>query len=273
MQPTLPERLSIELTNYCTKGCSFCYNASTKKGATTWTNEELIPFILDCANHGSKAVSLGGGEPLEFDGLFELLEISRGKIFRSFTTNGLKLTTETIEKLQEIQPDKIHISIHFPEKSKEVERVKNQVLTLEGAGLIAGVNMLVEKQKLQEVSNATQILNEVGIGLERIIFLPLKQVSNDANLTNATDILKITNGKNFQSMSCLKSCGKSSRFCAIGWDKHVSWCSYTSARNPLKTLNAKGLIQALENLDLVYCGSQSRIEKENPELQIMGEMK
>lgn len=261
MHQSLPERLSIELTNYCTKGCPFCYNASTKEGATTWSNKELIPFILDCASNGSKAVSLGGGEPLEYDGLFELLAQLKGKIFRSFTTNGLKLTPETIKKLQDVKPDKIHISIHFPEKQKEVTRVKNQVLELEKLGLVAGVNMLVEKHKLKEVQDATKALSEAGIGLNKIIFLPLKQTKNEADLTTAPDILKITEGKNFQSMSCLKACGKSPRFCAIGWDKHVSWCSYTSARNPLKSLDAKGLHQALEKLDLIYCGSKSRISK------------
>lgn len=259
MKSILPERLSIELTNYCTKGCSFCYNASTKEGATTWTNQELIPFIIDCTNHGSKAVSFGGGEPLEYEGLFDLLTNLKGKLYRSLTTNGLKLNQENLEQLQKSKPDKVHISIHFPNKQAEVTRVRDQVLELEKRGITSGVNMLVEKHKLKDVEHATNFLKKSGIGLDKIIFLPLKSVSSPEHLTNANDILSVTEGQNFQSMSCLTKCNKSPRFCAIGWDKMVSWCSYTSSRNSLNSLNAKGLAQALDNLELIYCGSMSRV--------------
>jgi MoaA/NifB/PqqE/SkfB family radical SAM enzyme len=58
------ERLSIELTNRCDKGCGFCYAASTPDGGTEWTDDDVVGFVVDCAGHGTKAVSFGGGEPL-----------------------------------------------------------------------------------------------------------------------------------------------------------------------------------------------------------------
>jgi len=58
------DRISIEVTNRCAKACWFCYNHSLPEGDTNWASEELIGFACDCAEHGVKAVSFGGGEPL-----------------------------------------------------------------------------------------------------------------------------------------------------------------------------------------------------------------
>ena len=56
------ERLSIELTNRCQKGCWFCYNHSQPSGPTEWTVDELIGFVTDCNDNGTRAVSFGGDE-------------------------------------------------------------------------------------------------------------------------------------------------------------------------------------------------------------------
>lgn len=257
---TIPERLSVELTNYCTKGCPFCYNASTKEGATLWQQHELEAFVRDCTKYGTKAVSFGGGEPLEYEGLFDLLTSLRGRLFRSITTNGLLLEERTEKQLAETGIDKVHISIHFPHITKEVTRVRDQVLSLEQRGIRSGVNLLVEKHHKKDAKKATGILNDAGIGFDRIVYLPLKSVSDSEKITTAKDLIDVTDGAPFQSMTCLKACGKSPRFCAVSWDKTAAWCSYTSERRKLKTLDAQGLHKALDGLGLIYCGSNARIK-------------
>src|SRR6185312_17240781 len=88
------ERISIELTNRCSKACWFCYNASRPDGSTEWTFDDLLPFLYDCAAGGVRAVSFGGGEPLESPNVFALLRALDGTLFRSITTNGLPLLRE-----------------------------------------------------------------------------------------------------------------------------------------------------------------------------------
>jgi organic radical activating enzyme len=39
-----------------------------------------VSFVSDCAAHGVKAVSFGGGEPLQYDDLFPVLERLRGTL-------------------------------------------------------------------------------------------------------------------------------------------------------------------------------------------------
>jgi hypothetical protein len=78
------DRLSIEVTNRCAKACWFCYNHSQPDGATQWTPVELVSFIRDCAGHGVRAVSFGGGRRLlalcradRLDGLVALTRAAR----------------------------------------------------------------------------------------------------------------------------------------------------------------------------------------------------
>src|SRR3954451_15227104 len=108
------ELISIEVTNRCGKACWFCYNHSLPEGSTRWTPDELVDFVGDCAAHGVKAVSFGGGEPLQYEGLFDVLRRLRGVLFRSITSNGLLLTGALLDRLVEAAPDKVHLSIHFP---------------------------------------------------------------------------------------------------------------------------------------------------------------
>src|SRR5215475_4797294 len=114
------ERVSIELTQRCRKACWFCYSASHAQGGSTFQPHEVTAFVRDLAAHGVRAVSFGGGEPLEYDGVFDILHDLRGVLFRSLTTNGLLLRDETVvARLAHAAPDKVHVSIHFPEREGE----------------------------------------------------------------------------------------------------------------------------------------------------------
>ncbi len=61
----------------------------------------------------------------------------------------------------------------------------------------------------------------------------------------------------FQSMTCLLACGPSPRFCSVAWDRTVAWCSYTKTRRELPELSFRGLIEAMTNLGLEFCGEDN----------------
>ncbi|MDY6938512.1 MAG: radical SAM protein [Cyanobacteriota bacterium] len=249
------ERLSIELTNQCSQQCHFCYNHSYPDGNTTWTADEIVTFVRDCASSGTQAVSLGGGEPLEYHGLFEVLQRLQGVLFRSVTSNGLHLHGENLEQLVAARPDKVHLSIHFPQQRQEVMRVIGQVKQLELQGIRSGVNLLVCASNLVDVTHAAQLVRDSGIGNDRIVYLPMRGVDTPT----PEQIFRVAGKRPFQSMTCLTACQNSPRFCAISWDKQVSWCSYTAARRPLKALTADALEIALQDLPLVFCGENESI--------------
>lgn len=248
-EPFVIERLSIELTNQCGKACWFCYSRSAPGGGTRWTADELVRLVVDCARHGVAAVSFGGGEPLEFAGLEEVLERLDGILFRSITSNGL-LLDDRLDRLAAARPDKVHLSIHFPGNRGEVSRVIRQLAALEERGIRAGANLLVARSHLADAAGAARALEQAGIGPDRIVYLPMR----GQDTPTPAEVAEVAGGRPFQSMSCLAGCAASPRFASIGWDGRVAWCSYTAARRPLEELSHAGLRRALTGLGLTFCG-------------------
>lgn len=89
-----PELLDISITNYCEKGCSFCYRASNKSGIHV--KLEDYRFIIQQAEKiGVLQVALGGGNPNQHPDFINILEITRNhRIIPSYTTNGQGMTDD-----------------------------------------------------------------------------------------------------------------------------------------------------------------------------------
>ena len=244
------ERLSIELGQRCSKACWFCYSASHANGETRWTAAEIVALVRDCAAHGLRAVSFGGGEPLESALLWPALAGLRGVVFRSLTSNGLLLDEpEVLERLIAAAPDKVHLSIHFPGRAPEVARVIRQVHALADRGLRSGVNLLIHASQLDAAARAARALHAAGIDNRRIVYLPMR-----GRDTPSPAAIAAVAGRAFASVSCLRGCEASPRFCALGWDRSVRWCSYTSAHASLRAPSHAALQAALRGLGLRDCG-------------------
>ena len=222
--------------------------------ATQWTVDELVGLVRDCAANGTKAVSFGGGEPLQYEGVFDLLKTLDGLLCRSMTSNGLRLE-QHFDELVDTRPDKVHLSIHFPQNEKEVDRVVRQAHQLSTAGITSGINLLVAQSNLKAAETAAKMIRESGIGNERIVYLPMRS----SDTPTPKQIAQVAGMKPFQSMTCLSKCGKSERFCSVGWNKMAAWCSYTESRRALETLDFDGLMNALEGLDLEFCGAKKEL--------------
>src|SRR5437763_276120 len=220
------ERISIEVTNRCAKACWFCYNHSHPDAEGRWEPDDLLGFVRDCAANGVKAVSFGGGEPLQYGPIFEVLEALRGVLFRSMTTNGLGLDGARLHQLSEAAPDKVHVSIHFPERESDVARVVPQGAGLADRGVRRGINLVVARSNLEAATRAAGTARDAGIGNDRIVYLPMR----GQDTPTPDEVAAVAGRRPFQSMTCLKGCGKSPRFASVGWDRKVAWCSYTGTR-------------------------------------------
>lgn len=251
------DRISIDLSNFCSKQCDFCYNHSTKEGNVIWKVEELIPFILDLHKHGIDAVSFGGGEPFEFDGIFDLISSLMDEMYVSVTSNGLPLENEEyFSKLMENKPDKIHITIHHPENKNEVVRVIKMVNKIASEKIKSGVNLLVSDFNTDEAKNVYLRLLENRITSDRIILIPRRF----SHSPTAKQLSKIACGKPFQSPACLTVCKQPTEFCSVSWDKKVNWCSYAKGKQPLKELSYKGLMEALNQVEFESCNCNLSVE-------------
>lgn len=243
------ELLSIDLSNYCTKQCQFCYNHSNKAGNVLWTPAEITSFASDCIEHGVQAVSLGGGEPFEYDGIFEVIDALYPKTYLSITSNGLPLMKDSVwELLMQHKPDKVHISIHNADNETEVERVVALMRRLADAEIKPGVNLLVPASKVNDCRAAYARLLDV-IAPEQIILIPQKYT----DMATPKQLSIIANGKPFQSPSCLLGCRMPETFASVSWDKKVNHCSYAQCKEPLDSLNYDGMMTALSRVKWQSC--------------------
>ena len=243
------ELLSIDLSNYCSKQCPFCYNHSRKDGNVMWKPTEVIAFASDCVDNGIRAVSLGGGEPFEYEGVFDIID-AIGKIaYLSVTSNGLPLLKDDIwQQLKAHKPDKVHISIHNAENASEVNRTIDLLMHLQGGGIKPGVNLLVPASKVEHCRKVYQKLLKV-ISAEQIILIPQKY----SDMPTPKHLSTIADGKPFQSPSCLLECKIPDNFASISWDKEVNHCSYAGGKEPLLSLDFRGMMAALAKVKWQSC--------------------
>jgi hypothetical protein len=129
-----------------------------------------------------------------------------------------------------------------------VARTIRQVRRLEQSGIKAGVNLLVAAD-IEAAADAAKGLRAAGIENDRVVYLPMKGLDSP----NVKAIARVAGSQNFQSMSCLLGCQRSPIFCSVGWDKSVSWCSYTPARTRLPSLTMDGLLATLARVGLTSC--------------------
>lgn len=245
------EQISIDLSNYCSKGCSFCYNSSNRAGSTQWLPQEVIDFAKSCISHGVKAISLGGGEPLEYDGIFDVIAELYPLTYLTLTTNGLPLLErEVVRQLILNKPDKIHISLHNADDDVERARIIEQVELLKGISIKPGVNLLVRSSNVEHCKQAYKQFRNVLLP-EQIILIPQRFIETPTT----KQLGSISGGEYFQSPSCLLKCSRPKNFASISWDKRVNWCSYAKGKQPLETLDYFGMLKALELVSFVTCGS------------------
>lgn len=249
MKTPMIEILSIDLSNHCHKQCSFCYNHSSIEGTMMWQTNEVLAFAKDCIQHGVKAISLGGGEPLEHPGIFRITNELQKIAYVSITTNGLPLLNENVrEQILVNFPDKIHLSLHFPDNLSEVDRVCQQIEWLKTTNIKPGVNLLVSSTTIDSAKDVYSRLRKL-LEPDQIIILPMRYGATPS----AKEIASVAGGEKFQSPSCLLGCSKPERFVSVSYDTTVNHCSYAGGRQPLQTLDYAGLIDALSKCAFSSC--------------------
>ena len=197
--------------------------------------------------NGVKAVSLGGGEPFEYDGIWHIIDALYPKCYLSITTNGLRLGTDVAwEQLAEHKPDKIHISLHNPGNMQELSMVVQKCIRLQEIEIKPGCNLLVRASQLDECKTAFDRLSKV-LSPDQIILIPMRF----SDTPTAKQLAAIASGRPFQSPSCLLSCKRPSNFVSVSWDKKVNSCSFAKGKEPLETRDYNGLRTALGKISWV----------------------
>lgn len=94
-----PTLVDIKITDFCNKGCRFCYQSSTNDGKHA--NFDDIKSIIDaCSRMGVFEISIGGGEPTQHPQFEEIVRyISSKGMTPNFTTKNISYSPINIYNL------------------------------------------------------------------------------------------------------------------------------------------------------------------------------
>jgi radical SAM protein with 4Fe4S-binding SPASM domain len=179
-----PELIDISITNYCEKGCSFCYRNSNVKGQHM-PFEDYQRIINQISELGVFQIALGGGNPNQHPDFIKILQTSYDAgIVPSYTTNGLGLT-DTILEATKKYCGAIAISAYEPFSflSDTIERVKAFKIKL-------NLHFLLNKNSIETAIEWLKNPPSFLEGINAIIFLNYKPINSSSELLlNKSDLI------------------------------------------------------------------------------------
>ena len=124
-QISAPLKISMNLTKKCNLRCKQCFSDSGEIMAKELTTDDMYRLFDDMNKYGTFFICLGGGEPLTRPDLLDILNYGKKKqLAISVVSNGLLLTKELINKLNDANLDMFWISLDGLEKNHEMLRGK-----------------------------------------------------------------------------------------------------------------------------------------------------
>lgn len=109
-----PELVDLKISDYCDLGCSFCYQNSTRRGKHG--DLQVIKDVISKLSHlGTFEIAIGGGEPLQYPHLEEVIHHANAcGITANFTTKDYKTLSKRGDLLHYIGG--VAVSVATPEE-------------------------------------------------------------------------------------------------------------------------------------------------------------
>lgn len=165
-----PELIDISITNWCDKGCSFCYKESNYSG-----NHMSISTFDMILNQAKKMdcfqIALGGGNPNQHPDFCEMIKLSRIKygIVPSYTTNGRGLTKEVLKATSDYCGS---VAVSYYSDTE----VKNSISKLNEFGIKPNIHFLLDSKSINKAIDLLKNPPSYFKGIRAIIFLNYKPI-------------------------------------------------------------------------------------------------
>jgi MoaA/NifB/PqqE/SkfB family radical SAM enzyme len=208
----IPPYLILSITQKCNLKCAGCYSFAHKGKNKKSMEPELFKKILNESKEtGISTVFIAGGEPLKYEGLFEILIPYKEILFPVFT-NGLLLNENIIQNLSDNRNIIPIISIEGSSKvtnerrgENVYETVMDKVNELKNRGILYGISITLTKNNYKEVMDDKFLydINNKGAGVVFFVeYVPVEDNTGDLCLeeNERQEALKrieeLNNGKN-----------------------------------------------------------------------------
>lgn len=166
-----PEVVHLTITTRCNRSCPGCYvpqpATETELASRAWCD-----LIDQWAQMGVFQLAVGGGEPLLYEGLFDVLAYARARgIVPSMTTNATLLDQAAARRLEEAGVGRINVSWNSPrgDGTTHNQAALQALPLLRGTRLQVGVNLLVTPAVLPQLASTLGHLE--GLGVRRVTVL------------------------------------------------------------------------------------------------------
>lgn len=133
-----PELVDLKITNFCGKGCNFCYQSSTPEGLHAPLDEILKTLDVLTAMKVFE-VAIGGGEPTDHPDFVAILHACRDrKIKPNFTTMSDRwLNDDAVVQAVKECVGGVGVSCHDKKGLRLVDAIKKKVGGWDGANVMA----------------------------------------------------------------------------------------------------------------------------------------
>ncbi len=166
-----PETVHLAITTRCNLACPGCY-VFHGEGGPEWTVPELHTLIDQCADLRVFQLAIGGGEPLLYEGLFDVLAYARRRgLVPNLTTNGTLLDAGVARRLVQAGVARVNLSWSGPTGKVDgrPEIAARALSLLLDTPLKVGVNVLVTAARLPHLPRLLARLQ--GLGVRRVTIL------------------------------------------------------------------------------------------------------
>jgi len=160
-----PETVHLAITTRCNLTCPGCY-VPQRVHPAEFAVAKLCGLIDQWAQMHVFQLAVGGGEPLLYEGLFDVLAHARKQgLVPNLTTNGLLLNAQVVQRLEQAGVARVNVSWNGPggEERQRHQAVIKALRLLLDSKLQTGVNVLVTPPMLSYLSDEFASLQALGI--------------------------------------------------------------------------------------------------------------
>lgn len=171
-----PELLDVAITNWCDKGCSFCYRKSDV-GGFHMLLDDYREVMRQAQQMHVFQVALGGGNPNQHPQFCEFLRITREDfgIVPNYTTNGRGLTEEIITATARYA-GAVAVSAYAP-----YSETLDAVLRLKRAGVTTNLHFILTSRSVDTAIEWLRNPPDVLTSADAIVFLNYKPVGRSTD--------------------------------------------------------------------------------------------
>lgn len=165
-----PELLDISITNYCERGCDFCYRNSGINGKNM-SLDLYKRIIAEAKQIGVLQIALGGGNPNQHPDFMDFLRIAReNKIVPSYTTNGQGMSDKIINATKRYA-GAVAVSWYEPN-----DNAISLIEKCHDMGILINIHFVLDGDNICEARSLLE--KEILDKVNALIFLKYKPVGN-----------------------------------------------------------------------------------------------